>query len=132
MVRKHRGINPKTGKLKVGFRYSGKTLKNGAAQIIKAKEGGKRKNGAAQIKKNKKGRKGGLKGGSLKVGGVLVPQDLADHYNHYHRDFPKETESCLKKVMKDFENAGQDADKGSLESKWFKCMDDKMPWDWAA
>ncbi len=34
--RKHQGINQNTGKLKKGYRYTGKKLKNGLSQIIKA------------------------------------------------------------------------------------------------
>jgi hypothetical protein len=42
-VRKHKGINQKTGKLNKGYRYSGKKLKSGLCQIIKSKvkKGGK-------------------------------------------------------------------------------------------
>ena len=34
-MRKHSGINKKTGRLKKGYKYSGKKLKNGSPQIIK-------------------------------------------------------------------------------------------------
>ena len=34
-VRKHKGINRQTGKLKKGYKYSGKKLKSGLAQIVK-------------------------------------------------------------------------------------------------
>lgn len=34
-IRKHKGINQKTGKLKKGYRYSGKKLKSGLPKIIK-------------------------------------------------------------------------------------------------
>ena len=34
-IRKHQGINQQTGRLKKGFKYSGKKLKNGLPQIIK-------------------------------------------------------------------------------------------------
>ena len=34
-IRKHKGINQQTGKLKSGFKYSGKKLKSGLKQIIK-------------------------------------------------------------------------------------------------
>ena len=40
-IRKHRGIHQtgkKAGKLKKGYKYSGKRLKNGKAQIIKVKK----------------------------------------------------------------------------------------------
>ena len=36
-IRKHKGINQTTGKLKRGFKYSGKKLKSGLPQIIKIK-----------------------------------------------------------------------------------------------
>ena len=36
-IRKHSGINQKTGKLKTGYKYSGKRLKSGLPQIIKIK-----------------------------------------------------------------------------------------------
>ena len=38
MIRKHSGINQKTGKLKKGYKYSGKKLKSGLSQIIKIKK----------------------------------------------------------------------------------------------
>ena len=38
MTRKHSGINQKTGKLKPGYKYSGKKLKSGLPQIIKIKK----------------------------------------------------------------------------------------------
>jgi hypothetical protein len=34
-IRKHKGINQKTGKLKKGYKYSGKKLKSGLREIIK-------------------------------------------------------------------------------------------------
>ena len=34
-IRKHKGINQKTGQLKPGFKYSGKRLKSGLPQIVK-------------------------------------------------------------------------------------------------
>jgi uncharacterized protein YycO len=34
-IRKHRGINQQTGRLKKGFKYSGKKLKSGLPQIVK-------------------------------------------------------------------------------------------------
>ena len=36
--RKHKGINKKTGRLKKGYKYSGKILKSGLKQIIKKKD----------------------------------------------------------------------------------------------
>ena len=42
-IRKHKGINQKTGKLKKGFKYSGKKLKSGLSQIIKIQKGGENK-----------------------------------------------------------------------------------------
>jgi len=42
-MRKHKGINQKTGKLKKGYKYSGKKLKSGLPQIVRSKS----------IKKNK-------------------------------------------------------------------------------
>jgi serine/threonine protein kinase len=36
-VRKHKGINQQTGRLKKGYKYSGKKLKSGLSQIIKTK-----------------------------------------------------------------------------------------------
>ena len=36
-VRKHRGINQRTGRLKRGWRYSGKRLKSGLPQIVRTK-----------------------------------------------------------------------------------------------
>ena len=42
MNRKHRGIDPKTGKLKKGFKYSGKKLKSGLPEIIQC--GGNKSN----------------------------------------------------------------------------------------
>ena len=36
-IRKHKGINQITGKLKKGYKYSGKKLKNGHREIIKKK-----------------------------------------------------------------------------------------------
>jgi len=47
-VRKHRGIHQtggKAGKLKKGYKYSGKKLKNGKAEIIKVQIGGPNKRG---------------------------------------------------------------------------------------
>ena len=40
MVRKHRGINSRTGKLKKGYRYSGRRLASGVAEIVKEMSGG--------------------------------------------------------------------------------------------
>ena len=37
-IRKHKGINQQTGKLKRGYKYSGKRLKSGLPQIIKIKK----------------------------------------------------------------------------------------------
>lgn len=34
-IRKHKGINQTTGRLKKGYKYSGKKLKNGLSEIIK-------------------------------------------------------------------------------------------------
>lgn len=42
MIRKHKGINQKTGKLKKGYRYSGKKFKNGLSEIVKVKKNKKR------------------------------------------------------------------------------------------
>lgn len=39
-IRKHKGINQKTGKLKKGFKYSGKKLKSGLPVIVKIQKGG--------------------------------------------------------------------------------------------
>ena len=39
-VRKHQGINQKTGKLKRGYKYTGKKLKSGLPQIAKIQKGG--------------------------------------------------------------------------------------------
>lgn len=36
-MRKHRGVNQNTGKLKKGFKYSGKKLKSGLPQIVQTK-----------------------------------------------------------------------------------------------
>ena len=36
-IRKHKGINQKTGRLKPGYKYSGKKLKSGLSQIVKIK-----------------------------------------------------------------------------------------------
>ena len=36
-MRTHSGINQKTGKLKKGYKYSGKKLKSGLPQIVKVK-----------------------------------------------------------------------------------------------
>ena len=36
-IRKHQGINQSNGRLKKGYKYSGKKLKSGLPQIIKAK-----------------------------------------------------------------------------------------------
>jgi hypothetical protein len=36
-IRKHRGINQQTGRLKKGFKYSGKTLKSGLKEIVASK-----------------------------------------------------------------------------------------------
>jgi hypothetical protein len=36
-IRKHKGINQKTGKLKKGYKYSGKKLKSGLKEIVKVK-----------------------------------------------------------------------------------------------
>ena len=117
MVRKHSGINQKTGKLKKGFRYSGKKIKNGAPEIIKVK---------ARTHRGKHR----LKGGGIKVGSILVPKDLEEHLFHWRKRYPKVSEKCLVKVIKEFENAGQDADKTQLVDKWFKCMNGEMPWNW--
>jgi hypothetical protein len=51
-IRKHQGINQQTGRLKKGYRYSGKTLKSGLPQIIKTKniqKGGNNINDEVQI-----------------------------------------------------------------------------------
>ena len=37
MIRKHSGINQKTGRLKKGFRYTGRTLKSGLKEIKQVK-----------------------------------------------------------------------------------------------
>lgn len=42
-MRKHSGINKKTGKLKKGYKYSGKKLKSGLSQIVKTQKGGGKK-----------------------------------------------------------------------------------------
>ena len=39
-MRKHSGINKKTGRLKKGYKYSGKKLKSGLPQIVKVQKGG--------------------------------------------------------------------------------------------
>ena len=39
-IRKHKGINQKTGKLKRGYKYTGKKLKSGLPQIVKIQKGG--------------------------------------------------------------------------------------------
>ena len=44
-IRKHKGINQKTGKLNKGFKYSGKKLKSGLAEIVKVKR--KQKGGSS-------------------------------------------------------------------------------------
>jgi hypothetical protein len=36
-IRKHRGINQKTGRLNKGYKYSGKKLKSGLREIVKIK-----------------------------------------------------------------------------------------------
>ena len=36
-IRKHKGINQQTGRLKKGYKYTGKRLKNGLPQILKVK-----------------------------------------------------------------------------------------------
>ena len=59
-IRKHRGIHQSggsIGKLKKGFRYSGKTLKNGKPEIVKAKK---------KIIKSRGGQK-------IQSGGSLLP-----------------------------------------------------------
>ena len=50
-MRKHSGINKQTGRLKKGYKYSGKKLKSGLPQIIKIK---KSKKGGGILKKNAK------------------------------------------------------------------------------
>jgi len=52
-IRKHIGINQKTGKLKKGYRYSGRRLKNGSAEIVRVLVGG----GKASTKKKGKRKK---------------------------------------------------------------------------
>ena len=42
-LRKHKGINQQTGKLKKGYKYSGKKLKSGLPQIVKINKRNKRK-----------------------------------------------------------------------------------------
>ena len=83
-VRKHRGINQfggKIGKLKKGYKYSGKTLKNGKPEIIKIK---KRK----VIKKVQKG-------------GFLVKVTEEDFYNYLKDKFSDiESESLHISVFK--------------------------------
>ena len=49
-IRKHIGINQKTGRLKKGYRYSGRRLKNGSAEIVRVLVGG----GKASTKKKGK------------------------------------------------------------------------------
>ena len=39
-IRKHRGINQKTGRLKKGYTYSNQKLKSGLKKIIKVQKGG--------------------------------------------------------------------------------------------
>lgn len=45
MIRKHKGINQKTGRLKKGYRYSGKKLKSGLPEIVKITQNKKQKGG---------------------------------------------------------------------------------------
>ena len=55
-MRKHKGINQTTGKLKKGYKYSGKKLKSGLSQIIKIKKS--KRNSKRKLKrKDKKGGK---------------------------------------------------------------------------
>ena len=53
-IRKHRGINQQTGRLKKGFKYSGKKLKSGLSQILQVKNKGSTCKGhlAIKIRKN--------------------------------------------------------------------------------
>ena len=48
-IRKHKGINQQTGRLKKGYKYSGKKLKSGLPQIVKVKA---QKGGNTRFPKN--------------------------------------------------------------------------------
>ena len=47
-MRKHKGINQKTGKLKKGYKYSGRKLKSGLPQIVKITFKNKQKGGKSK------------------------------------------------------------------------------------
>jgi serine/threonine protein kinase len=65
-IRKHKGINQQTGKLKKGYKYSGKKLKNGLPQIIK-------------INNNKKQQSAGKVLGEGNYGCVVSPAYSCDN-----------------------------------------------------
>ena len=65
-IRKHKGINQSNGKLKKGFKYSGKKLKSGLPQIIKIKK-------LKTKTKTKKNIKGGAIIGQGSFGCVVSP-----------------------------------------------------------
>ena len=65
MVRKHKGINQQTGRLKKGYKYSGRKLSNGLSEIVKINKSVARKKTCKQkvsskikktMKEYKKGR----------------------------------------------------------------------------
>lgn len=66
-IRKHSGINQQSGKLKKGYKYSGKKLKSGLSQIIKTKKKTKRRK-----------QKAGTKIGEGNFGCVVSPNLLCD------------------------------------------------------
>ena len=73
-IRKHKGINQQTGKLKKGYKYSGKRLKNGLPQIIKV------------VKKQK----GGIKEYNLNESKKsLLTFEKIDRSNKEHKEFVK-------------------------------------------
>ena len=50
-IRKHQGINQKTGQLKPGYKYSGKRLKSGLPQIVKVTKKKKKQRGGEYDRK---------------------------------------------------------------------------------
>ena len=54
-VRKHKAINQQTGKLKKGYKYSGKTLKSGLPQIVKIQKKVQKKVKRKVVKKAQNG-----------------------------------------------------------------------------
>ena len=87
-IRKHKGINQKTGQLKPGFKYSGKRLKSGLPQIVKVTKSKRKKQRGGEIDRKL------LETRLSEVDGL----DTADKYATYLAK--KEKENITKKLNK--------------------------------